>query len=219
MEEPMLLDSLMPEFDATRIEHRVVDGRPAVVYDAAIHADFLDVLRHNWIIRGAFGLRAAAERTAAAARRSRYVQPPEPVLRLSEMAEHGDWVRLGEDAPNEFAFGVIGRFWGGETAWKQIDASAFASFDSPGNAKIACNLSLRPYGERRTLLSYEARTLATDESARRAFLRYWRVASPGAGIVMRSTLALIAREVRRPGAGPRGGPASAGQTQGATPEG
>ena len=215
----MLLDSLMPEFDATRIEHRVVDGRPPAVYDSAIHADFLDVWRHNWVIRGVFGLRAAAERTAAAARRSRYVQPPVPAaLRLSELPEHGDWVRLGEDAPNEFAFGVIGRFWGGETAWKEIDASAFASFDSPGYAKIACNLSLRPYGERRTLLSYEARTLATDESARRAFLRYWRLVSPGVGIVMRSTLALIAREVHRPGGGHGGGPAGGGETQGTTPD-
>jgi hypothetical protein len=34
----MLLDGLMPEFDATRIEHRVIDGRPTAVYDAAIHA-------------------------------------------------------------------------------------------------------------------------------------------------------------------------------------
>ncbi len=135
------------------------------------------------------------------------------------MPEHDDWVRLSEDAPDEFAFGVIGRFWGGETTWKEIDASAFASFDSPGCAKIACNLSLRPYGERRTLLSYEARTLATDESARRAFLRYWRLVSPGVRVVMRSALALIAREVRRPGAGRRGGPASVGDTQGATLDG
>ena len=111
---------------------------------------------------------------------------------------------------------MIGRFWGGETAWKEIDASAFTPFDSPGYAKIACILSLRPYGEPRTLLSYEARTLATDDSARRAFLRYWRLVSPGVGIVMRSALALIAREVRRPGAGRRGGPASMGDTQGVT---
>ena len=38
----MLLDGLMPEFDATRIEHRVIDGRPTAVYDAAIHAGRLN---------------------------------------------------------------------------------------------------------------------------------------------------------------------------------
>ena len=43
----MLLDRLMPEFDATRIEHRVIDGRPADVYEVAIHADFLDAMRRS----------------------------------------------------------------------------------------------------------------------------------------------------------------------------
>jgi hypothetical protein len=196
----MLLDSLMPEFDASRIQHRVIDGRPAEVYEAAIHADFLDAVRRSRIVRGLFALRAAVERAAAVARRAQVVSPPEPAaLRLAEMPEHGDWVRLGEDPPNEVVFGVIGRFWAGETAWAQIDAAAFASFDSPGYAKIAANLSLHSYGDQRTLLSYEARTHATDEAARRAFLRYWTVVSPGVGVVMRSLLAVIAQGVGGPG--------------------
>jgi hypothetical protein len=56
----MLLDSLMPEFDATRIEHRVIDGRPADVYEVAIHVDSLDAMRRSPIVRGLFALRAAA---------------------------------------------------------------------------------------------------------------------------------------------------------------
>jgi hypothetical protein len=71
--------------------------------------------------------------------------------------------------------------------------------DRPGYAKIAASLSLRPYGDERTLLSYEARTQTTDGTARRAFKRYWAIASPGAGVVMRSLLSLIAREARRSG--------------------
>lgn len=83
----MLLDSLMPQFDATRLEQRVIDVRPPVVYDAAIHADFIDVWRHNWIIRGPFALRTAAERAAAATRRSQYRPPPElPPLRMARGA-------------------------------------------------------------------------------------------------------------------------------------
>jgi hypothetical protein len=193
----MLLDSLMPEFDATRIEHRVIDAHPADVYEVAIHVDFLDAMRRSPIVRGLFALRAAAERVAATVRRSQMVSPPEPAaLRLVEMPEHGDWVRLGAEPPDEFAFGVIGRFWAGATAFEQIYSSAFRSFDRPGYAKIAASLSLRPYGDQRTLLSYEARTQATDETARRAFLRYWTLVSPGVGIVMRSLLALIAQEAR-----------------------
>jgi hypothetical protein len=192
----MLLDGLMPEFDATRTEHRVIDGSPADVYEAVIHVDLVDAVRRSRIVSGLFALRAATERVVATARRSQVLRPPEPTLRLAEIPEHGDWIRLGVDPPKEFAFGAVGRFWGGETTFEQIDSSAFTSFDSPGYAKIAASLSLRSYGDQRTLLSYEARTQATDDAARRAFLRYWTLVSPGVGVVMRSVLALVAQETR-----------------------
>jgi hypothetical protein len=195
----MLLDAFMPDFDTTRIEQRVIDARLAAVYGAAIHADLVDAMRRSRIVRGLFALRAAAERLAAIARRRPVATPDAPVMRLAEMRNVGDWVRLGECAPNEFAFGAIGRFWGGETVWEEIESSEFTSFNQPGYAKIAANLSLRPYGDDRTLLSYEARTQATDEVARRAFRRYWTFASPGAGFVMRAALDLIADEVRDSG--------------------
>jgi hypothetical protein len=191
----MLLDELMPVFDATRIEHRVIMARPPEVYDAAIHADLVDAMRRSRAVSGLFALRGAIERAAAVIGRAQTGPVATPVLRLAEMPDRGAWVKLGDDPPNEFAFGVVGRFWGGETRWEQIESSAFVSFRAPGYAKIAANLSVRSYGDARTLLSYEARTQATDEAARRAFLRYWAIASPGAGIVMRSALALIAQTV------------------------
>jgi hypothetical protein len=196
----MLLDDLLHEFDATRIEHRVVPGSQAGVYAVAVHVDFIEVVRHNIAVRSLFGARAGAERLAAAVRRS---GPPAPApeldaLRLEDLPERGDWIRLGEDPPHELAFGVVGRFWSGETVWEEIDAAGFASFERPGYARIGCNLSFRPYGDERTLVSYEARTQATDPASRRAFLRYWRVVSPFVGVVMRSTLSLIAEETARP---------------------
>lgn len=196
----MLLDGLMPEFDATRIEHRVIDGRPSDVYEAAIHVDFLDAVRRSRIVRGLFALRGAAERVAATARGSQAVTPSEPfALRLAEMPEHGGWVRLGEDPPNEFVFGVIGRFWGGETTWNQIDASAFRSFDRPGYAKIAANLSLRVMGtSERCSAMRRARRPRTKPLGGRS-CGNWAFASPGAGVVMRSLLSDIAQQSRGPG--------------------
>jgi hypothetical protein len=88
------------------------------------------------------------------------------------MPRHGDWVLPGEDPPVEIAFGTIGRFWAGETVWKEIDAADFEAFPEPGLGKIACNFSLRPYGADRTLVTDECRTLATDADARRSFMRY-----------------------------------------------
>jgi hypothetical protein len=195
----MLIDRLMPEFDATRIEHRVVAARVSDAYAAAVGIDFVDTVRESHALRGLFALRAGTERIASVLRRSGSTVTaggPE-ALRLTDLPEHGEWVRLGEQPPNEIAFGAIGRFWAGETGWVQIDASDFASFARAGYAKIAGNFSFRDYGETRTLVSYEVRTRATDAVSRRAFWRYWRVASPFVGRVMRAQLAIVEREAAR----------------------
>ena len=97
----MLLDSLMSEPGATWIEHRVLKGRPADVHELAIHGDFLDAMRCGPIVRGLFALCAAAERVAVTARRSQVVSPSAPgALRVGELPEHGDLVRMGEDPLN-----------------------------------------------------------------------------------------------------------------------
>lgn len=194
----LLLDEVMPVFDATRVEHRVVDAPLDTTWAAMLDADLVEAGRRHGLVAGVFALRSAAEHVVAAVRRTEVTPTLDaPTLRLADLPSHGDWVRLAADPPHELAFGVIGRFWGGTTTWEQIDAGAFADFDRPGFAKIAASLSLRPYGEQRTLLTYEARTRATDESARRAFLRYWRVVSPGVGLVLRAVLALIAATATR----------------------
>jgi hypothetical protein len=36
----MVLDEILPEYDAARIEHRVIDGAPEYVCDAVLRADF-----------------------------------------------------------------------------------------------------------------------------------------------------------------------------------
>jgi hypothetical protein len=195
----MLIDRLMPECDATRIEHRVVGGRVSDVYAVAVGIDFVDAVRESHALRGILALRAGTERIASVLRRSgsALAAGGPKALRFVDLPEHGQWVRLGEDPPNEITFGVVGRFWAGETVWEHIDASDFGGFARPGYAKIAGNLSFRPYGEARTLVSYEARTRATDAASRRAFWRYWRVASPFVGRVMRAQLAVVEHEAAR----------------------
>ena len=194
----MLIDTVCPGFDATRVEHRIVDGTPGELYDVVLGADFIEAWRGNRAVRALFAVRALGERLVSALRgRTRPEEPDVASLRLADMGTTGDWILLGEDPPHEVAFGVIGRFWAGETVWETIDAREFASFDRPGFAKIACNMSLRPYGDGRTLISYEVRTSATDPGSRRAFLRYWRPLSPFIGIVMRSLLSVVQRDARR----------------------
>ncbi|HKG01885.1 MAG TPA: hypothetical protein VKB03_01780 [Conexibacter sp.] len=112
-------------------------------------------------------------------------------MRLADLPANGEWVLLGEDPPHEIAFGAIGRFWAGETVWEQISAARFATFDRPGLARIACDFSLRPYGDGRTLVSYEVPHAGDRPESRRAFLRYWP--SPFVGAVLRSQLRVVAR--------------------------
>jgi hypothetical protein len=193
---PMLIEQALPTFDAVRAEHVVVPGGPDAAYAAVLRADFMRAWRESAAVRALFGARTLAERAVGAVRGRRAAEPPPPAsLRLADMGDYGEWVRLGEDPPREIAFGSIGRFWAGETAWETIEAADFAGFARPGYARIACNFSVRPYGAARSLVSYECRTQATDAAARRAFLRYWRPLSPFIGVVLRAQLGVVASEL------------------------
>lgn len=190
-----LLDRLMPKRDATQVVRRVIAAPQRVVYDATLDVDFLDALRHNFVVRSLFALRAAAEWLVSALHVKPYhsAQPPAPI-RLRNLPTTGEWIVLGRDWPNEVAFGAIGRFWAGETRWIQTGAGDFAAFDKPGFAKIGCNIYLRALSGGRTLVTYEVRTKATDERSRRAFMRYWRVVAPFVALVMYSLLMAIERQ-------------------------
>lgn len=196
----MLLDRLLPSFDATRIEHAVVPGKVGPMYEAVRRADFIQAWRGSPAVRFLFAARSVGERAVAAFGRRPFEEPPAPEsMRLADLPTHGEWVLLGENPAHEIAFGTIGRFWSGETVWESIDASEFEAFDHPGLAKIACNFSLRPYGEGQTLVSYECRTRATDAAARDGFLRYWRPLSPFIGVVLRAQLGVVSAELAKDG--------------------
>jgi hypothetical protein len=51
----------MERFEATRIEHRVIEAPPAVVSEAVPHADFMDSLRRSRVVSGMFAARAVGE--------------------------------------------------------------------------------------------------------------------------------------------------------------
>ena len=174
----MLIERFAPGPDGTRTEHALIPGRPNAVYPCVMSADFLRAVSENRLVRALFALRSLAERAVAALTQRPFSEPSDvDSLRLCDLTGEGEWVLLGEDPPHEVAFGVIGRFWAGETVWEMTSADEFAAFATPGFAKIVCNFSLRTYGRDHTLVSYEARTEAIGADARRAFLRYWRLSS------------------------------------------
>lgn len=190
----MLIDQVMPEFDAVRTEHLIADMPIERAWDAVLDADFIETATNSKVVRALFAARTAGEKVVQALTRRAPEPAPEPAsMRLRDMGEEGDWIRLASDPPREIVFGVIGRFWSGETVWEETTPEGFRSFDTPGYARIACNFSLRDYGDGRTLISYECRTRATSEDARKGFMRYWRPMSPFIGMVLRAQLRMIAR--------------------------
>jgi len=187
----LILDELMPRYDAAIVEHRIVDAEPKAVIEAARDLDFMTV--HTPLLDAAVWVR-----TLPARLRGRFVPPP-PHVRLTGGAGDGlpGWLMLGERAGEEVAFGAVGVFWRGEIRWDNVAPEEFAAFTEPGRGKIACNFSALPYGADRTVLTFECRVATTDGQSRRAFMRYWTVIRPFVGHIMRAALATIATGVTR----------------------
>lgn len=186
----LLVDRFLPEFDVTTVHHTIVEATPEKTFEAIKRTDlsrdpvsmFLGKVRDlpNMIERKLKGTD----------------QPATGPLTF-ESFEHMGWVHLAEEPGAELVVGLVGQFWHRDYGFEQITPEEFVPFDRPGFAKVAVSLSVRPYGATRTLLTYEARTATTDETARVHFRRYWRVVGPGAAILMRGALKLIKAEAER----------------------
>jgi hypothetical protein len=194
--QQMLIDRAIPRFDFTRVEHVVVGADPETTFAAVRRLDFLRV--HSPLMDAAMWVRGVPDRVARATGWRTEPVLDVPSLKLDGMLAGEDalpgWMSLGEDPPREIAFGAIGKFWQLDISWLEpmpTTQDEFAAFDDPGWGKIAANLSVRPYGDGRSLLSYEARTVMTDEESRTKFGRYWTVVGPFVGVIMRAALQAV----------------------------
>ena len=178
----MLLDAIMPTYDVSLAEHTVVEADRPATFAAARDLDFLRI--HTPVLDAAMWVRGLP------ARLTHQVAVVPPTLILSEETMPG-WVLLGVRPDEEIAFGAVGVFWHPRIVWHPVVSDDFAGFAEPGFGKIACNFSVRPYGEGTTLLSYECRTTTTDAVSRRGFERYWRVIRPFVVHIMRATVHTI----------------------------
>lgn len=196
MTSEMLIDDLLPDFDATIIEHLVVNAPPEVVFATAREMDFMQI--HSPMTDAAMFARSIPA-TLGRILGNRPAPPPPPAMRLANMFEGGasdaegleGWVALGEVPGRELVFGAIGKVWQLDIDWMPVPADEFRDFDEPDYAKLAVAFSTRPYGTGRTLLSYEARTAGTDDDARRKFLRYWWIVRRFVHYVMRAATSTV----------------------------
>jgi len=160
---------------------------PAAVYRALWTADFATP-----VVTGLLALRALP----GLVRHPRRARRPRRTLTLQTLID-GGFGRLEEAAPREVVLGVAGRFWrptGNVQPFRRQD------FDGPvgrGLARAVWNFALRDAGDGHTLLSTETRVVCGDAASRRKFLAYWLVVAPFSGMIRRSMLRAIRREVKR----------------------
>jgi len=191
----MLIDELLPEFDATIIEHIVIDASPQVVYEAIREMDFMQI--HSPLVDAAMAARDLPAKIGRKLGRRPAPGPP-PAMRLADLFDDSagangleGFLALGEVPGRELVFGAIGKVWRPDIEWKPVVTDVFRDFAEPDYAKIAVGFSVRAYGTDRTLLSYEARTVGTDDAARRKFLRYWRMVRRFVHFVMRAAVVTV----------------------------
>jgi hypothetical protein len=196
----LLIDRYLPDFDVTIVEHVLVDADVATTWQALRELDLMQV--HTPLMDAAMRVRGAPVAIARAFGSQRPDPPPPPELRLG-----GDgpglpgWLDLGEVPYREIAFAAVGRFWQPDIEWYDVEAmtpEGFADFDAPGWGRIAANFSLVPYGRRRTIVSYEARTATNDPDSARRFRRYWLLVRPFVGHIMRAALDAVRDGAERP---------------------
>ena len=179
----LIIESMMPTYDAAVSQQIVVGANPTTTFAAARALDLTTV--HSPLLDTAFWLRGLPARLCG------NVAPPPPSLVIQEDMALPGWTFLGERRDREIAFGAVGKFWQPSIEWRSISAIDFEGFDEPGWGKIAANFSILPSGPTDTLLTYECRTVTTDPDSRRQFIRYWRLVRPFVGHILRATLRQI----------------------------
>ncbi|MCW2616393.1 MAG: hypothetical protein JWN08_3387 [Frankiales bacterium] len=200
-DQELLLDRHLPAFVATTRQHLVVEADRSRTWAALERLDLMQV--HSPLLDAAMTVRGLPSRFCALVGRGAPLPPPPQTLRLVDGAGPAlpGWLALGTRPGHEVVLGAVGRFWRPDIVWYDVTAmtpDGFTSFLAPTWGRIAAGVSLLPYGRRRTLVTYEARTAVQDDASRRAFLRYWTVVRPFAGHVMRATLHALQDEAQRP---------------------
>lgn len=183
----MVIDDVLPAYDANRVEHVTVRAEPVRVYANLLEVDLMEARREGPGGRALFAAREAPGAIAGLLRRGRE-QPQDDPLRLDALEEEGTWVKLGEDFGKEFVFGAVGWMHGTEIVWRPLQASEFVRFKEPGSVKVAVNLSTQSFGIGHSVLSCEARARATDDRARRRLQLVWRGGAPAIRVAMRGSL-------------------------------
>lgn len=194
----MLVDDFLPEYDVSDAVATVAHADLATTWDALMEVDLIDVGRKRPLI-GVLGAIRMLPGLVSQVLHGELPQRPPEHMRLRDAAAlppgEGGWVLLGERPQDEIALALVGKFWRPVIEFAHVTAEGFREFNEPGYAKTVYSLSVRPLGDRRTMLSGVMRTATTDDRARRWFRRYWTYGVGSGAHVLVSGLLDVTREM------------------------
>ena len=170
----------MPACDVSEFHQTTVRAPIQRVYDTLWRVDLADSNTVRLLLR----LRGLTTISTSGGRKGK------PVLNLAAILK-GGFVLLGENAPNEIALGLAGRFWTLSGNRCHLDVDEFRAFDQAGYAKAVWNFSLVEEGVGITRLATETRVRCLDDESRRRFRAYWAFVAPFSGLIRREALRAI----------------------------
>jgi hypothetical protein len=180
-----VLDDFLPRYDFNEVHSAEIGATPVAVMDAIRALTPAEVP----VLVVLMAIRSVPARLLGRRRRPAVRGP------LLDGFRGGGFVTL-RDTPGELVLGAVGRFWKASGNVRPIEPSEFEAFAEPGFAKAVVNFELERIGER-TRLTTETRIATTDEQARRAFTRYWRVVHPGSALIRLAWLRAIRKRAER----------------------
>ncbi|WP_437282587.1 hypothetical protein WME90_19015 [Sorangium sp. So ce375] len=195
---PTLLEYFLPEADIVVNHEIVVMATPEVTYATLKRVDF--ARSRSLLLRALFALRLAGVRRAR--RRLRLAAlPAHARITLQNVEDYGEF-KLAEREGSEIVIGSIARLLNVESQFTRRTADEFKAFDCPGHVKAAASFVVMPYGQNRTLLSYEGRIRAIDTRTRRRLFLLDVLTAPLGRLVTHRMLRVVARVAERQCAAP-----------------
>jgi hypothetical protein len=174
------IDAFVPKFDARERHSIEIHAPAAMVFEVACNFDIQSVP----LVRGIFWLRSKLLGSLPMERTS---------TRLVQELSALGWGVLAFRPHRLMVMGAMTEPWEPNPTFRAIPAPDFASFSESEAVKIAWTIEAEPLGEASTRFTSETRAVATGETARRRFRRYWRFL--GIGIV--AIRWLVAPAIRR----------------------
>jgi hypothetical protein len=182
---PTLLDRFLPTYEVIERHQTMVAAPIETTYAAARAMDLMDSAAVRAIFRG----RELLMRATPTAHRE-----PQPLI--DEVLALG-WGVLAQDSGREIVLGAVTQPWEAEVRFRSLPPDEFASFDTPGFAKIAWTIRAESLGPATSRFYTETRVATTDPDARRRFRRYWTMVSPGVRLIRRESLRLVRADAER----------------------